>query len=1021
MMRRTVLRAAAPRVFRRVPLFAAPATSTSRVPQLTTTQMRFATDAQTVRAPHRFENFCDPESRDYVEELYKSWQKDRNSVDPSWTPIFENLASASPDEALVTVFRRPQPASSDVSDRDRVDNMKLAWMIRAYETRGHHTATLDPLGMFEADLDFSTPAELEPQFFGFSEDDMNRTFNVQLGARFGGLVTEGTSAMTLRDIIQKLRQYYCGNIAFEFMSTGFVEKRNWWRQKIISTVDSKPTNAERLYTLDNLIKAERFEKFLHTKFATHKRFGLDGAESLVGAMNAMIEQASNLGVEHVVVGMPHRGRLNILTNVCGKSFSRVFNEFNGKTAGEDTDAFHSGDVKYHLGISRDLELSNGKLLNIQLLANPSHLEAVNPLVLGKACAKQLYLKDTEMKKVMPVILHGDAAFSGQGICYESMGLSELENFDVGGTIHIVVNNQVGFTTDPFQSRSAMYCTDLAKVNNAPVMHVNGDDVDAVARVARIAAEYRQMYNSDVVIDLVCYRRFGHNETDEPMFTQPLMYKKIRSHPSILVRYGEQLVREGVLTKDELEARIKAFDALLKREFDEAANLPAAPIYVPGESADESPAEAYVNSLELQSLRRTAVDKAVLKEIGRKLTTLPDGFTPHTTVAGRVIQPRAQAIESGEGIEWGLAESLAFGALLMEGVHVRITGQDVQRGTFTQRHAVIHDVVTGKSHCPLSKIAKNQAPVTISNSSLSEFGVCGFELGYSLENPKALVIWEAQFGDFSNGAQVIFDQFMASGEAKWNRQSSLAVSLPHGYDGMGPEHSSARIERFLQLSDDQMDVFPRDFNIAEWAHISEKRIKESNWQVCYPSTPANYFHMLRRQVHREFRKPLVFFFSKKYLRAPNVSTLDEMAEGSSFRCVIPHPVPITKPRTVAFCTGQIYHILREHQLTSDAFADVALIRVEQLAPFPVEPVVVQLQAHLAANPETKVIWVQEEPKNMGAWSFVRQRIDNCLKHVGRTGAAARVEYVGRPAAASPATGYGFMHNEETEAIKKGVFA
>lgn len=998
-------------------------------PGATLTAMRSATDAKTVRAPHVYEQFAASSNVEYLEHMRELYLVNKASVDETWWPILENITSASPDRALVESFSRPvdQDLSSHlVTEKDRVDNMRLAWMVRAYENTGHSIARLDPLGLYEADLDSSIPASLEPSRFGFKPEDMERSFFVTfggaLGESFQNMVTgKSRRPMKLRDIVAKLRELHCGSIGFEFMSSGFLDLRNWFRKKIVAACEPLPVS-ERKEIYEDVVKACGLESFLHKKYSTLKRFGLDGAEALVPALNATLSAAAESGVEAVTLGMPHRGRLNVLVNVCGKPLKNIFNEFENKTLKSDVKG--TGDVKYHLGIEKKVTTRSGKQLFVNLLANPSHLEAVNPVVLGKTCARQMYSKDTTMTRNLPILLHGDAAFAGQGPCYEVMGLCELENFHVGGTIHIVVNNQVGFTTDPIQSRSSKYCTDLSRVCNAPVLHVNGDDVDAVVKSARIALAFRQEFKRDVIIDIVCYRRYGHNESDVPQFTQPLMYAAIKKHPVLVDITGAKLVGDGVMSKEEVQLHKTEYEAYLRKEFEESANdNDFIKVKTPYEQANST---RYTNNFELASLRETGVSLARLKDLGMKITQIPNGFTPHKTVA-RGIASRRAAIESGSGVEWCLAESLAFGASALENVHVRLTGQDVERGTFTQRHAVWTDYETGKKYCSLTKLANVQAPVVISNSCLSEFGVCGFELGYALENPKSLVMWEAQFGDFSNGAQVIFDQFLASGEAKWTRQCGLSISLPHGYSGAGPEHSSARVERFLQLSDD-LDTVPNQFSSNSAETMLEARTSVGNWQICYPSTPANYYHMLRRQTHREFRKPLVFLFSKARLRAPNVSSLAEMATGTAFQPVIDTGNANARARKVVFCSGQIESIcadFRAKRQTADidptVLNDVVLVKLEQIAPFPWEHVAQVIIKYSTQDPATTFVWLQEEPKNMGMWDFVRPRFQNLLRHLGVFSPSQRLQFIGRPSAASPATGYGSVHKAEEEAIVKEVFA
>lgn len=988
------------------------------------TASRHVTDAKTIRSPHPFEQFASTTNLEYLESSMTA-----SEPNPTFQSIFDNIATASADDVLVRSYQRPETQdlkSTTVTEKERVDNMRLVWMVRAYEKFGHHIAKLDPLGMYEADLNYSVPDCLSPERFGFTADDMERQFFVEFsssyGSSFQSFVTHESKPLKLREIIEKLKALHCTSIGFEFMSSGYGKIRDWFRDEIKKS--STPlTNEDRKEILADVVKACGFEGFLHKKYATHKRFGLDGAEALIPAMNAALNEASGTGVEAVTIGMPHRGRLNVLVNVCGKNIVKIFNEFEGKTSIEELAT--RGDVKYHLGMEKEVTLANGKKVFINLLANPSHLEAINPLVIGKTRARQQYTQDKDYTKNMPILLHGDAAFAGQGPCYEVMGLAELENFNVGGTLHIVVNNQIGFTTDPHQSRSTPYCTDLSRICNAPVLHVNGDDVDAVVKAARIAARFRQRFKRDVIIDLVCYRRYGHNETDAPQFTQPLMYKAIEKQPVLVDVFGKKLVAQGVLSQAELDLHRRAYETTLSEKFHEAQKANG---FVKVVEANSS---RYSNQVELQSLRETGLPLESLKDMGKKITTVPQNFTAHPIVR-RTYEARNKAVESGEGVEWCLAEALAFGASSLEGIHVRLTGQDVERGTFTQRHAVMTDQTNNVKHQTLSHLAKVQAPVIISNSSLSEFGVCGFEAGYSMENPKSLVMWEAQFGDFCNGAQVIFDQFLASAESKWIRQCGLVISLPHGYSGAGPEHSSARIERFLQLSDDA-DHVPADLFKNDAAVMLEARIAEGNWQVCYPSTPANYYHMLRRQTHRGFRKPLIFFFSKARLRAPNVSSLSEMAVGTRFQPVIDtaRSESATTVRKVVFCSGQIESIVADARAKVQAASgdatkhdDVVLVKLEQIAPFPWEQVAEVMDRYETRGPggvAPVFTWLQEEPKNMGCWDFVRPRLQRLLVHKGLLKQGERLPYIGRVAAASPATGYTSVHKDEEKTIVDQVLA
>lgn len=711
------------------------------------------------------------------------------------------------------------------------------------------------------------------------------------------------------------------------------------------------------------------------------------------------------------MGMPHRGRLNVLSNVVRKPNESIFCEFSGSLDPSDEG---SGDVKYHLGMHYDRPTPSGKRVHLSLEANPSHLEAVDPVVLGKTRAIQYFAKDeAERKTAMGVLLHGDAAFAAQGVVYETMGMSDLPSYSTGGTIHIVVNNQIGFTTDPRFARSTPYCTDIAKAINAPIFHVNGDDVEAVNWVCQLAAEWRQAHKRDVVIDIVCYRKYGHNEIDQPSFTQPLMYKKIKEQKPVLEKYAAQLIAEGSFTKEAIEANKKRVWGMLEDAY--------------GNSKDYQPTSREWLSSPWNSFRSpkqlaeeivphypTGVSNETLKHVGKSLTSVPPDFTVHPNLR-KILATKEKTLKEGTGIDWATAEALAFGTLLMEGKHVRLSGQDVERGTFSQRHAVLHDQSTERTYAPLNALSPDQAKFTVCNSSLSEFGTMGFELGYSLVDPNALVMWEAQFGDFANNAQCIIDQFVASGEKKWAQRTGLTLLLPHGYDGAGPEHSSARIERFLELCEEDPYTFPQGEKL-------QRQHQDCNMQVIYASTPANMFHALRRQIHREFRKPLVAFVSKSLLRHPMArSSIEDMTEGTQFERVLPeaHPESLVSQaseiRRVIFCSGQVYYALLKAR-ESLGCKDVALIRIEQYSPFPFE--IVRDQVDLYPNAE--VVWAQEEPLNFGAWSYVGSRLKTSLEasehHAGR-----EVRYVAREPSCSVATGSKKQHKQEEEQIIKDAFA
>jgi len=821
---------------------------------------------------------------------------------------------------------------------------------------------------------------------------------------------------------------YCGTIGYEYMHIQSRAQCNWIRERIETLEDTPLSKAEKAHLLDRMAYAETLETFAATKWTTTKRFGLEGCESLVAGTKTLLDTVSALGVESVVFGMPHRGRLNILANVVRKPLELIFKEFSESQidlerynkAQESGDWSSSGDVKYHLGTSFDRKYEDGRVLHLALVANPSHLEAVNPVVCGKVRAKQERLLGktigevqksssdfrqhgrlqvtSAMKNVLGILIHGDAAFAGQGVVYETMILSGLSDYQTGGTVHIVCNNQVGFTTDPESARSTLYSTDIGKTFGAPIFHVNADDPEAVVKVFKLAGEYRQKWHTDVIIDLIGYRRHGHNELDQPAFTQPIMYQKIRSHPSALTLYKQKLINEGTLTKaevDEIQAKVlDNFSGAFER----------AKTYVPRDDWLTSKWEGLF-SPKTASLRRiTGVSVDELKKIGHTLSTVPKGFVLHEGIA-RVMAQKADMFKTGKGIDWGTAEGLAFGSLCVEGFRVRLSGQDVERGTFSHRHAVLHEQLTGARYVPLENLGTDAAPFTVCNSPLSEFGVLGYELGYSLEAPDQLVLWEAQFGDFVNGAQIIIDQFIAAGEAKWLRQSALTMLLPHGYDGQGPEHSSCRLERFLQSSNDQEDHLPT----LDSEGLPAKQIQESNYQVCNVTTPANYFHLLRRQVQRQFRKPLIVAAPKALLRHKDaVSSLEEMGPGTVFQRVIDDsPEKICAPSQVkrlVFCSGKLFYEL-DRVRQEKGINNIAICRIEQIAPFPHDAVAAALKKYSNAE----VVWSQEECRNMGAWFFVAPRLITSNKLAQRT--PFTPTYIGRPASASPAAGAKKIHDIE----------
>ncbi|MEM7057012.1 MAG: 2-oxoglutarate dehydrogenase E1 component [Pseudomonadota bacterium] len=967
-------------------------------------------------------SFLQGHNAEYIEQLHARYVKDPDSVDPSLRDYFASLgddAGSVVSEADGAPWGRadwpPQPSdemtaaldgnwdaapdpeklekkirakSSNGAQPDEtaiknavLDSVRAIMYIRSFRSRGHLGANLDPLGLQGG----SDHPEFDPKFFGFTDADMDRPIFIDN--------VLGLESASMREIAALLRRTYQGTFALQFTHLQDPEPKGWLQQRIEGLgKEISFTKEGRKAILNKLVESEGFEKFLGVKYMGTKRFGLDGGESLIPAMEQILKRGGALGAKEVIIGMPHRGRLNILANVMQKPYRAIFNEFQGGSfKPEDVDG--SGDVKYHLGASAD-RIFDENTVHLSLTANPSHLEAVNPVVLGKVRAKQAQNGD-DRKSVIPVLLHGDAAFAGQGVVAECFGLSGLKGHKTGGTIHIIVNNQIGFTTAPHHSRSSPYPTDIAKMVDCPIFHVNGDDPEAVVHAAKVATEFRQKFERDVVIDIFCYRRFGHNEGDEPMFTQPLMYKAIKKQKTTLQLYSERLVSDGLMEAAEIEEEKSRFQAYLNDEFEAGRDYrPNKADWLDGRWSGFETAEG-----EYQR-GQTATGLETLKEIGGALTKLPPEFSPHRTV-GRLLDTKREMIEKGEGIDWATAEALSFGSLMLEGYKVRLSGQDCTRGTFSQRHSGITDQNTEERYYPLNGIRDGQAHYEVIDSMLSEYAVLGYEYGFSLSEPNALVLWEAQFGDFANGAQIMTDQFICCGERKWLRMSGLVMLLPHGYEGQGPEHSSARIERFLQLS------------------------AEDNWIVANCTTPANYFHILRRQLHRSFRKPLILFTPKSLLRHKRcVSSLEDMAEGSSFHRVLWDDAqqgtsdvelkPDEEIRRVVMCSGKVYFDLLDAR-DEAGLDDVYIMRLEQFYPFPA----LSLTRELARFKNADMVWCQEEPKNQGAWTFVEPNIEWVLGRV--KGKAARATYAGRPASASPATGLASQHKAEQEALVGAALA
>ena len=964
-------------------------------------------------------SFMQGHNAEYLEQLYARYAQDPNSVEESWRAFFASLGDApadakaeaagpswargdwplQPADDLTHALTGEWPAAAvevkgaekkirekaadagiELTDaqvqRAVLDSIRALMIIRAYRIRGHLIADIDPLGM----RDHTPHPELDLRSYGFTDADMDRPIFIDN--------VLGLQMASMRQIMEIVKRTYCGTFALQYMHISDPEQSSWLKERIEGYgKEIAFTREGRKAILNKLVEAEGFEKFLHVKYMGTKRFGLDGGEALIPAMEQIIKRGGALGVKEIVIGMPHRGRLSVLANVMGKPYRAIFNEFQGGSfKPEDVDG--SGDVKYHLGASSDRTFDDNTV-HLSLTANPSHLEAVNPVVLGKVRAKQDQLGDTERHQVLGILLHGDAAFAGQGVVAEGLGLSGLRGHRTGGTIHIVVNNQIGFTTAPHFSRSSPYPTDIALMVEAPIFHVNGDDPEAVVHAAKVATEFRQKFGKDVVIDIFCYRRFGHNEGDEPMFTNPMMYNRIKKHKTTLQLYTERLVQDGLIPEGEIEDMKAAFQARLNDEFE------AGKEYKPNKADWLDGRWSHLNR-EGEDYQRgeTAIKPKTMKEIGKALVTAPQNFVLHKTVA-RLLETKQEMFDTGQGFDWATAEALAFGSLLTEGYPVRLAGQDSTRGTFSQRHSGLIHQESEERYYPLNNIREGQARYEVIDSMLSEYAVLGFEYGYSLAEPNALVMWEAQFGDFANGAQIMFDQFISSGESKWLRMSGLVMLLPHGFEGQGPEHSSARLERFLQMCG------------------------QDNWIVANCTTPANYFHILRRQIHRSFRKPLVLMTPKSLLRHKKaVSRAEEFTTGSSFHRVLWDDAQYgssdlklksdDKIRRVVISSGKVYYDLLEER-DARGLDDVYLLRLEQFYPFPAMSLMKELERFKTAE----IVWCQEEPKNQGAWTFVEPNLEWVLTRIGAT--HSRATYAGRAASASPATGLASQHKAQQTAL------
>ncbi|XP_036338441.1 2-oxoglutarate dehydrogenase-like, mitochondrial isoform X1 [Rhagoletis pomonella] len=929
------------------------------------------------------EQFASGTSATYVEEMYNSWLRDPTSVHTSWDAYFRsNSYNAPPDfqpvqRNLIPLSGGATALSSGgaIDSKTIEDHLAVQAIIRSYQSRGHLAADLDPLGILRTDIAVSKDGQTrraneavlrQHSSFFVGEQDMDRPFKLPSTTFIGGDET----TLPLREILNRLENVYCNKVGVEYMFINSLEQCNWIRKRFETPGVMNYSPEQKRLILARLTRATGFEAFLAKKYSSEKRFGLEGGEMLIPAMKEVIDVSTELGVESVIMGMPHRGRLNVLANVCRKPLPQIFTQFAGLEAADDG----SGDVKYHLGtyIERLNRVTN-KNIRLAVVANPSHLEASCPVVQGKTRAEQFYRGDQEGKKVMSILLHGDAAFCGQGVVYETMHLSDLPDYTTHGTIHVVVNNQIGFTTDPRFSRSSPYCTDVARVVNAPIFHVNADDPEAVVHVSRVAAEWRATFHKDVVIDLVSYRRNGHNEVDEPMFTQPLMYQKIRKHKTCLELYANKLIAEGTVTPEEVKAVADKYDKICE----ESLELAKQETHIKYKDWLDSPWSGFFEGKDPLKVSPTGVKEETLIHIGNRFSAPPPNAAEFVIHKGllRVLAARKNMVDE-KIADWALAEAMAFGSLLKEGIHVRLSGQDVERGTFSHRHHVLHHQLVDKAvYNPLQHLYPDQAPYSVSNSSLSEFAVLGFEHGYSMTNPNALVLWEAQFGDFCNTAQCIIDQFISSGQAKWVRQSGLVCLLPHGMEGMGPEHSSGRLERFLSLCADDPDYFP-----PESDEFAIRQLHDINMIVANCSTPANYYHILRRQIAMPFRKPLILMTPKSLLRHPLArSPFKEMAEGSEFRRVIPDEGPAAENadnvKKVLFCTGRVFYDLLKAREDKKLEKEIAIVRVEQISPFPFD--LVKEQSNVYKNAD--LFWVQEEHKNSGAWTYVQPRFLTALNH------------------------------------------
>lgn len=971
------------------------------------------------------DSFMETTNAVYMDEMYHAWKQDPSSVHVSWQAYFKNLDGGVPSSAAFQAAppaslakSAPMPTTGPASlseahttmNNDTLNHLKAQMLVRAYQVRGHFHAKVDPLHLNSGwELSFKTgfpklASELTPEYYGWTKpEDLEQEITLGPGLipRFG----EGKK-IKIKELIAALDKTYCSSYGVQYMHIPSRHMCDWIRERIEVPEPFKFSKDEKRSILDRAMWATVFEQFLATKFPNDKRFGLEGGETMVPGLKFMIDKLVSEGVEDIFIGMPHRGRLNVLSNVVRKPNENIFAEFHGSTTFDEG----SGDVKYHLGMNYQRPTNSGKYVNLSLVANPSHLEAEDPVVLGLARAAQNSKDDTKTHdKSLGILLHGDAAVEGQGVVYETMGLHTLKNYSTGGTIHVIVNNQIGFTTDPRSGRSTPYPSDFAKTMDAPVFHVNGDDIEACVFIFELAAKWRKEFKRDCIIDMFCYRKHGHNEIDQPAFTQPMMYSVINKKKPALDYYKEQLLKEGSFTEKEIQEHHDWIWGILEEAFKKSKDFESkdADQWVATEWRDFKTAKELAT--EILDHHPTNISEETFKKVGNTVSSWPEGFNVHR-ILQRILNNRKKSIDEGEGVDMSTAEALAFGSLLQEGYEVRVSGQDVERGTFSQRHAVLHDQKTGETHTPLKTLAETPNKLCITNSHLSEYGVYGFEYGYSLHDPRSLVMWEAQFGDFANTAQVITDQFMASGESKWNQRSGIVVSLPHGYDGQGPEHSSARIERYLQLGDEDPRSFPSEEKL-------QRLHQDANIAIAYPTTPGNLFHLLRRQMHREFRKPLVLCFSKALLRHPLArSSISEFTQTERFQPIIEDP-ELGKSindksgiKRLILCSGQVYTSLVKSR-ADNKITDTAILRIEQLHPFPWEQLRDAFNSYSGLE---DIVYCQEEPLNAGCWQHVSPRLEVVLNETENY-KGIRPRYAGRDPSASVAVGVKKKHIAQEEAL------